>query len=802
MSTSLLEERTKQVLEWNALLEALASHAASRLGGERCRELAFAQDLEQARRQQQETFELVQVFEESSTVPVLHFPDVRPLFSRVEKGGILDGPELRDISIVLSLSQRVTRWLDTHRDRCPNVGQRAEAFQDVSWVGQTLEQCLDEYGNLRESATPVLSELTQKSQSLRHTMRRRLESLVASPQYETCLQGQYFAERENRYVIPVKAERQHDIDGIIHDISSSGATVFIEPRHLIELNNAIKFAELQASQEARRILHDLCTVVAESVDLIQNNLDRLADLDCLMAKARLSRKIQGRPVQLNQSSRIHLIHAKHPLLLLAKDDVVANTIRIDKHIDTFIISGPNTGGKTVTLKLIGLVGLMVKVGLLPPCAADSEMEFYQTVFADIGDTQDLSRNLSSFSSHILFLVDLFRELVSCAQPTPPSCLVLLDEVGNSTDPIEGAALAEAILSRLSELGCLSIVTTHYPSLKTLAIRKPHVQNATQEFDLDNLAPTYRLIDGIPGGSSALNIAGRLGLEAAILDQARALIQQDDRGFDEIFQKLQDTASTLEKERAQAQQLRLDAQRLHDETCHLREQLSTQERNERERYRKRWQREFSQAQREVNQLLHRIKQTKTAGQVEAVKHTLSHINQHMKAQFSFEQSLTDQTPTVGDHVEIDDLGTLGILQEDVDGKKLVSILVGTQTMKVAPSRLRLARSSGENTEVSKSPYQEFPSRTSQTFTPSGSSNVYQCEHDFRGKRLEEALEATLTALDDALLAQAHYVKIIHGKGSGALRSGIRKLCQSSPYTKNIRAGDPTEGGDGVTVIELQ
>ena len=797
-----LVEQTDQVLEWQQLLRALATEAASSLGAESCRMLSFAQDLETARRQQQETFEVVQMLEGPSSLSPLAFPDIRPLLQRAAKGGALEGLDFRDIALMLSLSHETAQWLEGHREACPIVSLRAAAFPELSRVQQTIDHCIDAQGNLRESASPLLHQLHQKSQELRSTMRRRLESLLSSQQYQDRLQGQYFAERGDRYVIPVKAERQHEVDGIIHDISSSGATVFIEPRNFIELNNAIKFAELQVSQEARRILQDLSHVVAESVVLLKENVEQLAELDCLVAKARLSRKIRGVPVRLNQHAGIHLIHAKHPLLVLSKDHVVANTIHLEGDVDTLIISGPNAGGKTVTLKLVGLIAFMVKVGLLPPCAPDSEMCFFEHVYADIGDTQDLSRDLSSFSGHILSLISLLDYFQSLTTVSSHASLILLDEVGSSTDPIEGAALAEAILSRLSDLGCVSIVTTHYPSLKTLAYRNPRVRNASQEFDMERLSPTYRLIDGIPGGSSALDIAHRLGLEPAILQRARELIQREDQDLNRVFQRLQETYAHLEEERMHVDMRHQEAQRLFEEARMIREQLVTQEREDRQRYRKQWQREFSQAQRQVSQIVETLKKEKTSSRAHAVRQSLAQVDQGMKEHLPGQADSSLIIPRSGDRVEIDDLGTVGVLQEDLEGKKRVLIRVGAHIINVASSAVRVSSSSRSQ---EKSHFLSRSNRrilTSKATPFSSQAGVYQHEHDLRGTRLEDALEATIAALDQALMEQSQYVKIIHGQGSGALKAGIRSLCQSSPYTKSFRAGDPAEGGDGVTIIELK
>jgi len=346
------------------------------------------------------------------------------------------------------------------------------------------------------------------------------------------------------------------------------------------------------------------------------------------------------------------------------------------------------------------------------------------------------------------------------------------------------------------------VTTHYPSLKTLTYRNPHVRNASLEFNMEKLSPTYRLIDGIPGGSSALEIADRLGLEAPILQAARELIQGENQDLDHVFQRLQDTYTRLEEERKQAQRRHQEAQRLYEEAQVLREQLSMRERDDRQRYRQQWQREFSKAQRQVNHIIETLKKEKTPSQVQAMRRSLSHIDEHIKGQLP-DDGVSSLIPSkAGDRVEIDDLGTVGILQEDPEGKKLVSIRVGAQTIKIAPSAVRAAPSSRSKPKHPSQTRRDSLISSQNSTASSVTTGVYEHEHDLRGARLEDALEVTTAALDQALLKHAQYVKLIHGHGSGALKIGIRKFCQSSPYTKNIRAGDPFEGGDGVTIIELK
>lgn len=797
---SSLSYYTNQVLEWPKLLDALGQEAASSLGKERCASLSLAQDLATALSLQAETKEMMTVLEGDYPLPLLAFPDIRDILLRVSKEGMLDGTDLRDISLVLGLGHIAKSVLQYHAEHCPTLILHGQVLQDLAWVKRSIDHCIDPHGELRETATPELLELTHKSQALRQTMRRKLEAMLASQEYEEPLQEKFFAEREGRYVIPVKSERQHEVDGIVHDISSSGATVFIEPRHLIELNNAIKFADLQVAQETRRILQDLSTLVMGYVSAIQENVMELIKLDCLMAKAKLSKKLQGVPIKLVSQQVIRLYQARHPLLMLTKEVVVSNSINIEGNTRMFIISGPNAGGKTVSLKMVGLIALMVRMGLFPPCSPDSEIGLFHQVYADIGDTQDLAKDLSSFSGHIVNMIGLLKDIADRSHAKSGATLVLLDEVGSSTDPVEGAALAEALLCHLSQQGCTVLVTTHYPSLKTLALRNPMARNASQEFNLETLSPTYRLLDGIPGGSSALEIAGRLGLDREILRHAESLIERKDHDLQQVFQSLQDSQRRLDEDLLKAAYLRDEAHRIHQEAEALKQSIQQQEREDRLRYRKQWQREFSQAQRILNQQLDALKHEKTPAQARTVQQTFSSLNQQTLEQLSFPQGDIVKPAQEGDWVEIESLGAKGILLEDPAGKKLVAIQAGSRILKTSPRGLRVipvpARRAG-----AKAPPQRAYHTHSTVFESAGPMS-YQENLDVRGFRVEECLERVESALDRAMASQTKFVKVIHGRGTGALQASIRDYCHSSPYIKMFRAGEASEGGEGVTIIELK
>ena len=430
--TDTLSAKAAQVLEWQKVLEYVAQGAQSVLGAARCRAMGLDNDLEVLARRQRETTEWLSLNEGSDPAPVLTFPDARELVERAGKGGVLEALELRDCGLVLARIDEVARYCARHAHEAPTVVAMAEGLQwtrEFQAVARALEAAIQPDGAIKESATPELRRLTHAAQELKQRMREQLDRILHSSRYEDVLQESYFAQREGRYVLPVKADMRGRIPGIVHDVSASGATVFLEPRELVELNNSIKVADLEIEREVRRILRELTHLVAGQADALQVGIEVLAELDVVQAKAAFSRRLKANPVALNRQGRVMLKQARHPLLMLAKDDVVPNDILLDESIRVLVISGPNTGGKTVTLKIVGLFSLMVRAGLHLPCAPESEMAIFPELFADIGDAQDLSRDLSSFSAHMSQMVQLLAESARSPRTGMDSgpSLVLLDE---------------------------------------------------------------------------------------------------------------------------------------------------------------------------------------------------------------------------------------------------------------------------------------------------------------------------------------------------------------------------------------
>ncbi len=803
VSVSLFEQ-TIQVLEWPRLLDALAGHARSTMGAARCRAVELATSLHDSRRRQQETTEMGQLQTSGEALPTLAFPDIREPLARGKKGAVLEVHELRDCAMVLGLLEESGRFMGRHQYDAPALASAAQPLQSIEElrpVKAALDAAIHLDGSIKESATPDLRRLTHQAQALKQQIRREIDQMLHSRRYEDILQERYVAEREGRYVIPVKADMRGRVPGIVHDVSISGATVFLEPRELVELNNSIKVADLETEREVRRILRELSALVAAQSEVVLAGLDALAVLDGISARALLSHQLKAHPVELNAEGRVRLLRARHPLLVMTKAQVVANDIFLDESIHVLVISGPNTGGKTVTLKIIGLFALMVRAGLHLPCDAESEMAVFSDVYADIGDAQDLARDLSSFSAHMTQMVQLLdetgRQRRSDMKAVSRQWLVLLDEPVTSTDPAEGAALAEALLCRLATLGMKVVATTHYGSLKALAHTMSGFANAAVEFDVATLSPTYRLFMGVPGGSSAIEIAGRLGMDRALLDEAKKKLQRDDRAMETMLLDLQTKQRQLADDLARAVEARHEAEQAERRVKAQMAVLEETEREAKKGLKRKLSEQFSRARAEVQATVDAVKGEQKLIKAKAAKQRLFELEAQTRAQFA---PASEPIPLaqlgVGDQVEICGLGVTGKLLELPQGKKRVRVKVGEgEVLATVANLVGLARGRTAPTmPVALSPRQVSPG--------GGLGLDEQTVVDVRGKAADEALDDVVAALDRAILAAAPFLRIIHGHGTGKLKSSLRDYLKDSPYVSDFRAGDRAEGGDGVTVARIR
>ena len=810
MQSVTLQSESCNVLEWTKLLDSLASYAQSAVGAERCRSLVLETSLMQAQLRQQETSDLLRLRSGVDPFPVLRFPNVAEWLGRVAKGACLEVHELRDIALVLGLIDEVQRYLLRHQADAPAVGAMAAQLGPVETYRRltlALNAAIDPDGSMRESASPELHRLMQRANDLKQQMRHRLDQILHSRRYEEVLQEHYFAQREGRYVLPIKAEMQGRIPGIVHDVSSSGATVFLEPRELVDLNNSIKVVDLDVEREVRRILRELSAMVAPHQPALAGSVTVLAELDAISAKAGLCQRLQAVPPRLNDQGRILLHRARHPFLVLTKDQVVPNDLMFDESVRVLIISGPNTGGKTVTLKLLGLFALMVRCGLHLPCASESEMAIFPSVYADIGDAQDLARDLSSFSAHITQMVQLLTEVSegtdagTSLPPVPPGrALVLLDEPVTSTDPAEGAALASALLCRLAAAGVKVVATTHYSVLKGLAQETPGFANASVEFNIETLSPTYRLIQGQPGGSAAIEIAGRLGMDQALLQDARARLQGDNRLLETLLNDLQDKQRRMSEDLAAATVAKQTAEQAAREAQELLTFLQESERDERQGLKKKLSQEFQRARAAVQATLDDLKRDQKVLKAKETKVRLIELEQAVSREVGAAQEpIPVEQLSVGDAVEVVGLGMTGTLLECPQGKKRVRLKVGEgEILANVASLVGLARmpqpvrsAPGKATAV------QFR-RTSQTLAPEDIQETL----DVRGQAADDALDIVVAGLDRASLGGSPFVRIIHGHGTGRLRAVLRDYLKASPYVVTFRPGDRAEGGDGVTIVELR
>lgn len=772
------------------------------MGAERCRALLLAASFDEAELALRKTAEMVMLRESAEPFPSLSFPDLREVLSRGSKGAVLEAHELRDLSVVLGLIFDVVRYLGRAGESAPALWETAAPLIELNPLRdfrERIDRCVDAEGNIKESATPELRRLSHQAHDLKQHMRRRLESLLASSRYAEVLQESYFAQREGRYVVPLKADMRSKIPGIVHDVSSSGATVFVEPRELVELNNAIKVAGIEVEREVRRILTDLSSKVAEHGMALLAGLDVLAALDCISAKAALSHQIKGQGVSLTANGRIALNQARHPLLVLTKEAVVANDLVLDETVKVLIISGPNTGGKTVTLKILGLFALMVRAGLQPSCAAGSEMAWFPEIFADIGDTQDLAKDLSSFSAHITQMIQLLDRASGIGTVGSAPALVLLDEPVTSTDPAEGAALAEALLLRFAHMGMKVVVTTHYNSLKVLAHATAGFMNASVGFDVQTLSPTYRVMMGMPGGSSAIEIAGRLGMDDTILEEALQRVHREDRALEQMLTELQDTQHRLDEDTARMALLKAETERAAQEAAEVADRLRRSEREEQKRVRKKWTDELLRARAEIHTVLEALKKEHSLSKAQQAKQHLGQMDEVIREQwFQPQAGLLLEQLQAGDQVVINQLGTTGTLLESPKGKKRVRLRVGDADMSVAAS---LLSASEEALEPSK-PLGTARGAGSRSVTLPIDSEEASIALDLRGAAADEAMDRTLAALDRATLIGSPSLRIIHGHGTGRLKTTLRTYLKASPYVSSFRPGERAEGGDGVTIVTLK
>ena len=786
-------------LEWRAISEALADRCHSEMARERALNLPFLNREQAIRHSLSVLTELRNLLaEEDAPPPWPLVSDVQAALKRSRKGGILEPSDLRDISQIVSSASRVHGYFKSRYGRCPQMGQFIEDLPVLPEVAQEIDEAIEPDGTVADEASARLGDLRRRAKHIHQSSKQKVVSMVKSKEYEDHLQDTYYTIREGRYVLPVKAQFKNVVGGIIHHSSQSGATVFLEPNELVEMNNQLKLAVAEVEEEVRRILSRLTLLVMEHWQEILKQYEVLLDYDLLRAKALLSADLDASQPVLSEEDRVHLIEARHPLLALMGDRVVSNELVLGGPLKALVISGPNTGGKTVALKTYGLCALMLLAGLHIPADPNSEIPIYESIFTDIGDEQSVATSLSTFSGHL-------SNIMKGLKGTGPGRLVLLDELVVGTDPSQGSALAEAILTAFIDGGASLVVTTHYERLKALSLEDERIQNASVGYNESSLQPNFKLTMGIPGRSSALEIAEQLGMERAVVDHARSLIDQGERRFDEIIGRLNRKMEAAEQE---AERLRERQRQVVDLQGQYERRLE-----ELQRRRHRAAQEVKaeiladlnadlETVRTVVRDLQRGARPRKAQQARQwVGELIEQAGARIEGMIPLPESLQEEKQgernpigpaqaIPGQKVLVCSSGLEGVIDEPPDKRGRVTVRVGNIKTAVDLAELDWPA------KATKTPERAVPMRDQSVMrTPDNTL-------DLRGFRVEQALIATESALDRALGENRSVLYLIHGYGTGALRKSLREFLDTSPYVDQHRPGEKGEGGDGITVILLK
>lgn len=784
-----MDEHTIRVLEFEKVLRLLAAEAAFSVG----REFALAAwpeaDYGAAAALQRETAEMRLLDQLGIDIPFSGAHDIRPLIHAASIGQALEPSSLVEAAQTLKTARRARLVLEKVRDRVPRLAAIADAIGDFRTFGDEVDRAISARGEVADSASEQLAATRRELRAAEARLEQRAQAALADAVRRGVAQDGLLTERNGRKVIPVKSDYRGQLSGIVHDVSSSGATLFIEPMAVVEAGNQVRELQLAEDREVRRVLQRLTAILGDSAELARDSVLALGRLDLISARVRLGRKMRaGLPPPGEVASWFHpdgatvLVRGRHPLLT---GEVVPTDLEVGGEYAGILITGPNTGGKTVALKTLGLLTLMAQAGMAVPCDEGSRIRCYPRIFADIGDEQSIEQSLSTFSSHI-------RNIIGILDRAAPDTMVLLDELGAGTDPAEGAAISRAVIETLLERGCTLVATTHHGELKVFAHNDTRLRNASVEFDIETLSPTYHLTIGLPGQSNALAIARRLGLEEAVLERASEQLAP------EHFE-LETLLAEIRGERAAAAAARLGEEDARRETEELRRALA----EDRERIEQERAAVLDAARREAEDALARFRrETDTARRrassrefdPAAASETLQKLDREVQtlAARARPVRMEPQAPFIprrevepGDFVHVRDIPQLGEALSSVGEDGRVDVQFGSLRMKVFVDRIDRI---------------ETPTPTGERITVPLGPPVAM-ELDLRGQRAEAALEQFETYLDSAFRAGLPFVRIIHGKGTGALRAAIREALANHPLVRQYESAAANEGGDGVTIALL-
>lgn len=797
-----MDDRTLEVLEYPVVLERLAALTAWSAGREAALALRPVTDIETVVRRQRETAEAITLDRLGVAVPMHGARDVRERVMAAGRGSVLTPFELMDVAGLCRAAVQARRALVRVVDEAPLLANVANGIPDLGPLRLLIDEAIDEQGAVRDSASPELASIRRNLIAAHERLQQRMQALLSSSTLRNALQDTIIVMRDGRYVLPVKADFRGAVRGVVHDTSSSGATLYIEPLAVVELGNAWRELQVRERHEVERVLRELSAAAGEAEYDIAEATTRLAHLDVAQAKARLAAALDARDLAstghrqtwlVEAPGELRLDEARHPLLA---GHVVPITIRVGGDFDALLITGPNTGGKTVALKTAGLLCLMALAGLPVPARAGSQVPVYERIFADIGDEQSIEQSLSTFSGHMTAVIDIIER-------AHEGSLVLLDEVGAGTDPTEGAALGIAIVDRLIHQGAALIATTHHSELKVYAHRTPRVTNASVEFDLNTLRPTYRLSIGLPGASNALAIASNLGMPHDVIEAARGTLSTEERDFESLLTDLRTQLTTAEERSERAARDAAEAERLRADLQRRSADLAAETTNIREEARARVRRELK----DVERFLERTKRDVEAARLEQARIDYARATRAAERikepppPAALTEALEDLPPILarppkthevrpGGLVWLRGMTTPGEVLGEPDEHGTFSVQFGSIRTN---ARLEQVERTGEQAPVA---------RMRDTAILVSAPPDVGMSIEVRGQRIDEALPKVEEFLDHASRNGRARVLVIHGKGTGVMRRAVRELLDRHPLVTSYETAERTEGGEGVTVAYLE
>lgn len=789
-----MKAKTLKTLEYNKILDLLVQQASSSMAKEELRCLQPMTSVAEIKDALAETTQAHTVILKKGSAPLGQIYDISAAMTFARKGGVLTMGQLLQILYNLKIAANVTTFLKSDLPPLPAIDAIREVIVTCPRLAENIDRCIISEDEMADNASPALKDIRRSITRQNDAIRNRLNSIINSSDNRTYLQDAIVTVRDGRYVIPVKAEHRGRFQGIIHDQSATGATLFIEPQVIVNMNNELREMELKEKAEVERILAELSSAAAEHFHDITNNQKLLTALDIIFAKGKLSMVMGGEEPEVSEKGALVLKDARHPLI--DKKKVVPINIKLGDDYETLVVTGPNTGGKTVTLKTTGLLVLMAQSGLHIPAAGTSTLPVFDHVLADIGDEQSIEQSLSTFSSHM-------RNIVSILEEMKGNSLILLDELGAGTDPTEGAALAISILENLKARGAYTIATTHYNELKKYALSTKGVENGSMEFNVDTLSPTYRLMIGIPGKSNAFEISRKLGLPEHLIQRASRLLERGDIEFEDVISAIEEDKKKAEAERDEAVLLNISMKKQKEELDRRQALLEEKEKKI-----------IHQAKEEARNILKEARETandvnrelRALNKIESLGERNRRFDKSRKrlkdAEDKFAEKMikrVNQSPVkadqlkIGDKVRVVTLDQPGEILSLPDSKGDLLVKVGMMKVSININDLMFMEEDSEMKNKQAGKYGTLYKSKAQNI--SISINV-------QGENLDDAVMDVDKYLDDAYIAGLKEVTVIHGRGEGILKDGLRKLFKRHKHVASYRKGNYNEGGDGVTIVTLK